>query len=297
MIKRQTVLQQVGRRALLVDFGQRTSRGWPQRPVVRVCRSAICELAFDWQANAAQSAAAAFRKSLSNGQIVTRFAVCAKRKGSILRAAPQGTAPNARGTNMTTLTIDCESLHESFTQWQAEQQALDAQWIESLDALAAYQSHLDTWQNDLARQRQELQTNREQFERDRATAELGHDAQIAELTVQLGDARDKNAQLTQQLLARTDELRVLDQRRAELTTELEVARARGKESAAVVEELKHTLERERSAWKEELQHLRMLLEARAETATPFVAAAAVVPKGPSEPAPGQSAPPAHRLNQ
>jgi chromosome segregation ATPase len=174
---------------------------------------------------------------------------------------------------------DRETVLASFRGWQAEQQSLDAQLAESLAALAAFQSHLDSWQQQLSAERDELRTSREDLERNRKSLEvdrtaLEHDRAAAEklqaapspeILAELNAARDKIAKLTTSLLERTEELRTLDGRRAEFTTELELARAREKELSHSLDEQKRTFEQERAKWSQELHHLHELLERRVET--------------------------------
>jgi chromosome segregation ATPase len=162
------------------------------------------------------------------------------------------------------LALDRETLQESFHQWQAEQELLDAEWSESLAALVAFQSHLDAWQQELGQEREELQRARQEWERDRTLADKDREQSSAQAAAHLADARDKIAQLTEQLLSRTEELRDIDQHRAELSTELELARAQAKELAADLEEQRRTLEHERAASAEQSQHLRDLLDLHAE---------------------------------
>jgi chromosome segregation ATPase len=162
-----------------------------------------------------------------------------------------------------TLTLDCETLRDSFGQWQAEQEVLDAEWSESLAALVAYQSHLDAWQQELVQERDALQHDRKAWEHDQAAAEKNSDKSSSQTNAQLAEAREKITTLSQLLLTRTEELRATDQRRGELTTELELARAHAKELAAGVEEQKRLLERERATWTQQMQHMRELLELRA----------------------------------
>jgi septal ring factor EnvC (AmiA/AmiB activator) len=140
--------------------------------------------------------------------------------------------------------LDCKNVRETFRAWSVEQESLDAQLAESLSALAAYQSHLDTWQQQLVRQRDELHNAREQFDRDRAAAEQGQSQPSTELAAELHSSREKIAALTASLLSRTDELRTMDIRRGELANELELARAREKELAAAIAEHKQTSEQE-----------------------------------------------------
>jgi chromosome segregation ATPase len=175
--------------------------------------------------------------------------------------------------------IDCDRVRGTFQQWRAEQEPLAAELSESLAALAAYQSHLDGWQQQLVRERDQLRLAREQFAAERAEAETEQTKLLAETTAELDDAREKIASLTSALLARTDELRALDGRRAEVATELELARAREQELKATLEELKQSREQERAQWAEELRHLRELLERRMEASNtdPPAAAAARPP--------------------
>ena len=63
-----------------------------------------------------------------------------------------------------TLSINGEALRDTFRAWHAERDVIDSQLSESLAALSAYQSHLDEWQQQLARERTELQTAKEEFD-------------------------------------------------------------------------------------------------------------------------------------
>jgi septal ring factor EnvC (AmiA/AmiB activator) len=93
----------------------------------------------------------------------------------------------------------------------------------------------------------------------------------------LNETRDKTAALTTMLLSRTEELRTLDNCRAEDATELELTRAREKDLAAKLDELKQLREQERAQWAEESRHLRELVERRLETGEPESPAAAADP--------------------
>jgi chromosome segregation ATPase len=155
--------------------------------------------------------------------------------------------------------IDCEAIRGKFRQWQVEQEPIAAQLGESLAALSAYQSHLDAWQQQLAQERDELRVTREHFDQDRSVADQSR-ARLAEVAAELTIARDKISALTTSLLSRTEELRSLDGRRAEVVTELELARARERELKAALEELRQTREQERAQWANESRHLRELLE-------------------------------------
>lgn len=175
-----------------------------------------------------------------------------------------------------------EAIHDTFKAWHAERESLDSQLSESLAAISAYQSHLDAWQQQLAHERDELRNAREQFERDRTT-EKNHADTSATTLNELHAARDKITALTTLLLSRTEELRTLDNRRAEVQTEFELSRAREKELKVALDEHKRAVEQERSQWAEELHQLRELLErqfdgpivdetaAHAEQAEPTVA--------------------------
>ena len=70
------------------------------------------------------------------------------------------------------------------------------------------------------------------------------------------------ADLTVSLLARTEELRTLDNRRAELVTELELSRAHERELKNSLDEQKRLLDEERAKSSQELRNLRELLEQR-----------------------------------
>jgi chromosome segregation ATPase len=172
--------------------------------------------------------------------------------------------------------LDREMLCETFHQWQCEEQSLDAQWNESLAALAAYQSHLDAWQQQLCRERDELRQARDEWSRDQAAAELSREQSSSQALAQLAEAREKVAQLSEQLLARTEELRVLDQRRAELATELELTRANAKQIAAELDEQRRMQEQERAAATQQLHQMQQLIDQQAERV------ADVTPKEPAQ---------------
>src|SRR5438477_9098934 len=125
--------------------------------------------------------------------------------------------------------LHSEAIRETFRAWNTEQDSLDDQLTDSLEALSAYQSHLDGWQQQLARERDELRAAREQLEQVRATADKCNSESSAAMVDELNAAREKISALTTLLLNRTEELRALDNRRAEVQTELELARARERE--------------------------------------------------------------------
>ena len=155
-----------------------------------------------------------------------------------------------------TLTINGDALRESIHAWQTEQESLEAEWSESLSALVAYQSHLDVWQRELAAERDSLRSERETIEREQAAAAIDQESSSAQAIAQLTEARAKVAQLSEQLVTRTEELRILDQKRADLTTELEDAWAKAKQLATDAEEQKIAMDMERKIWAEQLSQLR-----------------------------------------
>jgi chromosome segregation ATPase len=164
-----------------------------------------------------------------------------------------------------TILLDRDAFRTTFDAWATEQESIDAQLSESLAALAAYQSHLDAWQQELAQERSELRLAREQLDREWASAAESQTHFSGETGAELVAARQKNAELTASLVARTEELRTLDSRHAELMTELELARARDKELKTALDEQKRLLEQERAQWNEDLRYLREMLEHRGET--------------------------------
>src|SRR5450631_2843458 len=117
-----------------------------------------------------------------------------------------------------TITFDRELVHSSFRDWQAEQEVLDAQLAESVAALEAYQAHLDGWQRELAGERDELRRLREELDREKVADGRRHEKQEV-VEKELYDARTKITSLTTALLDRTEELRQLDRKRADVNTE------------------------------------------------------------------------------
>jgi chromosome segregation ATPase len=166
-----------------------------------------------------------------------------------------------------TLVQEYESVRETFRVWHAEQESLDAQLAESLAALTAYQSHLDSWQQQLARERAELQARCEELTRERAdfeTTKAAAEHTSAEAGEELRAAREKIAVLSSSLSERTEEFRTVDQQRSELAAELELISTREKELKLALDEQKRTLEVERTQWAEEQRQLRQMLERRDE---------------------------------
>jgi DNA repair exonuclease SbcCD ATPase subunit len=204
-------------------------------------------------------------------------------------------APDQFGA-MTTTSVNSDVIRESFRVWHTERDSLDVQLSESLAALAAYQSHLDAWQQELGGERETLRIAREKLDLDQAAAAKSDSEAAAALTAELNAARDKIGALTTSLLSRTEELRDLDNRRAEVVTELELARAREKELRAAVEEQKRAAEQERSQRAEELRQLHEILQRQLDVPPVEVCETAAQPEPPSlvqqtPPAVAQQSPP------
>lgn len=157
------------------------------------------------------------------------------------------------------LNINGDAIRDTFHAWHEQRESLDSQLTESLDALAAYQSSLDAWQQSLARERDELRKARQQFDRDRETTATSQAESSAAMANELQVAREKITALTTMLLNRTEELRALDNRRAEIQTELEIERVKEKELKIALDDQKLSVEQERSQWAEELRQLREVL--------------------------------------
>src|SRR3954469_6629391 len=182
-------------------------------------------------------------------------------------------------------TISGDAIRETFQEWNAERDSLDTELSESLVALEAYQLHLDVWHQQLARERDELQTAREQFDRDRLSAEKNHSESSAATITELHAAREKITALTTLLLSRTEELRALDNSRAEVQTELELSRARERELKSALDEQKRSVEQERSQWSDELKQLREVVERQLEIPAADEPAATIVRPTSDTPAP------------
>jgi chromosome segregation ATPase len=171
-------------------------------------------------------------------------------------------------TTMTTatITLDRELVHRSFRDWQADQAVLDAQLNDSVVALEAYQSHLDHWQRELARERDDLQRLREELDRnqtalDRNQAADGNGQQRAEqLEHELYDARTKITSLTTALLDRTEELRQLDRQRADINTELALAKTRERDLSTALEALQKSADVQCLQWESAIAEMRQQLE-------------------------------------
>jgi chromosome segregation ATPase len=157
-------------------------------------------------------------------------------------------------------TINGEAVRETFRAWNAEWKSFDTELSESLAALEAYQRNLDDWQQQLARERDELRIAREQLETERSASDRSHAESSATTLTELHASREKITALTTLLLSRTEELRTLDNRRAEVQTELELSRARERELKAALEEHQRSIDDERSQWADELKQLREVLQ-------------------------------------
>ncbi len=129
--------------------------------------------------------------------------------------------------------VDRELVEHSFREWQEEQAQLDAQLAESVEALDAYQSHLDNWQQDLVREREELRQLRGEIERGRAEDGTGQ-PQIEQLVKELEELREQVSSLTTELSARTDELQESESQRESAGAELAMSQLREKELAAAL---------------------------------------------------------------
>ena len=184
--------------------------------------------------------------------------------------------------NSTTITVDRELVHSSFRDWQAEQAVLDAQLLDSVAALEAYQSHLDGWQRELARERDELERLREELDREKVVD---------------GNQHDKNQQLEQDLSRCARENHVAydgapgpnggaaatRSRRAEVNTELAVARSREKDLSSALEALQKSSDLQRLQWEAAIVEMRQQLEQSLEFAAVEAAAQAPVEANASDP--------------
>jgi chromosome segregation ATPase len=177
-----------------------------------------------------------------------------------------------------TITFDRELVHSSFRDWQAEQAVLDAQLTESVAALEAYQSHLDSWQRELAGERDGLRRLRDELDREKIATGSRHEKQEV-FERELYDARTKITTLTTALLDRTEELRELDRQRADVNTELAVAKSRERDLTTALETLQKSADVQRLQWESAIAEMRQQWEQSLELAEPETAAE----PGPSDP--------------
>ncbi len=175
-----------------------------------------------------------------------------------------------------------ELVRDAFRTWHADRESLDAELSESLSALSAYQSHLDAWQAELSHERSEIEAARAALESERAAWQNDRTAAGAISAAESNALRGKIADLTSSLLSRTEELRTLDNRRAELSTELELTRAREKDLRAALEEQKRTLEQERLQWAAELRSMRELVERQLHAPTNEAPVGVAKPPAPTQ---------------
>jgi hypothetical protein len=120
---------------------------------------------------------------------------------------------------------------------------------------------------------------------DRAAVEKSSGEATAAVVTELNSLRDQVNTLTASLLNRTDELRTLDTRRAELATDLDLSSARERELRAALDEQKRSADEECAHWKEEARQLRELLGRRVETPVVEHKAAPALPQQPPVSAP------------
>jgi hypothetical protein len=182
-------------------------------------------------------------------------------------------------------TVNSDAIRQTFREWNAERDSLDAELSESLAALEAYQLHLDAWHQQLAREREELQSARKQFELERSVSDKNDAESSAATIAELHAAREKITALTTLLLTRTEELRTLDNTRAEVQTELELSRARERELRSAIDDQKRSVDQERSQWADELKQLREVVEHQLETPVVDGPAAAIERPAPETPTP------------
>lgn len=170
---------------------------------------------------------------------------------------------------ISTITIDRQPLADSFDQWRVDQREFDEEVRESLAALEAFQSHLDQWQRQLAAEREELNGKQEQIVKERAELESDRGNMTCDLDQlqkyrdQLDEARDKIDKLRSDLLTKSDELRTIDQQRAEMSTQLEVLRAREQSLHESLERERQHHESQQAQWNTEIKHMHELLERQA----------------------------------
>lgn len=196
-----------------------------------------------------------------------------QRKDGVVRAQ---SLPRASAVAMTFApAFSSEAIRETFQAWNAERESLDTDLTESIAALEAYQQNLDDWHRQLAREREELQAARACFEHDRISSENAGSEKLSATVAELSEAREKITALTTLLLSRTEELRTLDNRRSEIQTELELARAKERELQSTIEDQAQYVEQERSHWAEELRQLREAIERQLETSVSDEAVVAV----------------------
>src|SRR5882724_2226167 len=158
-----------------------------------------------------------------------------------------------------TITVDRGLVQRSYRDWQAEQAVLDSQLVDSVAALEAYQSHLDGWARELARERDDLQRTREALDREKVVDGTRHE-KMERFEQELYDARAKITSLTTALLDRTEELRQLERELAQVNTDLAVAKSREKDLTASLETQQKAFEVLRGEWESAIAEMRKQLE-------------------------------------
>ncbi len=134
----------------------------------------------------------------------------------------------------TVITVDREAFEHSFREWQADQTALDNQLAESLAALDAYQSNLDSWQQELVRERDALREMRSAIEQNHANGEA-QGRQIEQLHQDLNELR---------------------QEKSLLEAQLEISRARENELTTQIATQQDSFGAERQQWEQTARQLR-----------------------------------------
>lgn len=178
------------------------------------------------------------------------------------------TQAGAAMSHLSGTVLDRDSFRSTFNSWTEADESLDAQLSESLVALEAYQSNLDAWQQQLAVERAELAKAREAFELEQRAAAEAAKAASTNIEAELLAARERAAEATASLSARTEEVQVLEARQAELTTDLQSACDRENQVKKSLDEAQHLLEEERLQRAEEVRALREALEQRPESGEP-----------------------------
>jgi septal ring factor EnvC (AmiA/AmiB activator) len=191
-------------------------------------------------------------------------------------------------------TIDHSIISDSFHGWREEQETLQSQLDESLAALTAYQSHLDAWQSELAAERDSLRKERDEIARERISID-DQRAQLDLLAKASGQSTEQNSALSKALVDRTDELRQMDRRRGELTTDLQLSQAREKELAVTLEKERESIAEQKAKWEDENRRLRERL--KREMASPNIGEAYDEEEEPGDVPPEQPSHPTERVER
>lgn len=154
--------------------------------------------------------------------------------------------------SQTISTIDRAPLNETFRSWRGEQKVLSEQIAGSVAALADYRAQLDLWH-------QALESERDQLDVDHGDARQ-QDAEANRLRAELSEARQQIAQITGNLLTKTEELRELDNARAKLEAELEILRTRAAENSSPEKAADDRYSQQQSEWMQELKQVRAMLQ-------------------------------------